>query len=86
MGNMPLNNDDREDIESSIIDAQIAAERYLETAKDVHKSFLVMSVLDTLDIVRSLSDKLQDDPKRENYKLHLLVPTQLYYMIENDSE
>lgn len=80
-----LTRDEREQIEDSIMDAHLAAEKFLDTGKEVHRKLLEVSVTDALEYVELLADKLKNDPRKENYKLHLMVPLQLVIMLELDN-
>ena len=80
-----LTRDEREQLEDSIMDAHLAAEKFLETGKDVHRKLLEVSVTDALEYVELLASKLKEDPRKDNYKLHLMVPLQLVIMLEMDN-
>lgn len=77
-----LTTDEREQLEDSIMDAHLAADKYLESGKEVHRKLLEVSVTDALEYIELLSAKLKEDPKKDNYKLHLMVPLQLVIMLE----
>ncbi len=78
--------DERMSLKEAIMDAHLAADKYLASGKEVHVKLLELSVADAMDYVELLSDKLRDDPKSENYKLHMLVPLQLSILIEERKE
>lgn len=78
--------EERISLEESIMDAHLAADKYLTSGKEVHIKLLELSVADALEYIELLSDKLRNDPKTENYKLHMLVPLQLSMLIEERKE
>jgi len=82
-----LNDDDRTSLEDAIEDATAAAERFLKSQKDLHRKLLEVTVDDALSALSLYRDSLKDDPKKETYKIHMLVPVQILEMIkENESE
>ena len=83
---MGLDKDDREDLESAIIDASYAAERYIETEKEIHKKLLQISVGEAMDMFEEHQEYLCGDKLSEAYKLHMFVPLQLVKLIENKEE
>ena len=74
--------EERISLEEAIMDAHLAADKYLGSGKEVHIKLLELSVADAMEYVELLSDKLRNDPKSENYKLHMLIPLQLSMLIE----
>lgn len=80
---MALNKKQRETLEASIFDAHFAAEKYLETDKDIHKKLLVMSVHEALENLQTLKEEIKKDDLVGNYKLHLLVPVQLVELLRS---
>lgn len=62
------------------MDSQIACDKYLENGRVPQLKILETNVIKTLEILDSLKPELQTDHKRDNYKLHMLVPVQAYYM------
>ena len=80
---MGLNKKQRENLEASIFDAHFAAEKFLETEKDIHKKLLVMSVHEAIENLQSLKDEIKKDDMVGNYKLHLLVPVQLVELLRS---
>ena len=80
---MALNSKRRESLEASIFDAHFAAEKFLETEKDIHKKLLVMSVHEALENLQTLKEEIKKDDMVGNYKLHLLVPVQLVELLRS---
>jgi len=77
-----IGQEERQNLESCIEEAEYSAERYLETGKDVHAKLLELSIDNAMEIFKSLSSELKDDEMLENYKIHLLVPLQMYKLIQ----
>lgn len=77
---MPLDKEQRMKVEEAIMDAQIACEKYLETATAVQFKLFEVAILSTLETLDGVREFMLDDSKRDNYKLHALVPLQTYYM------
>jgi len=78
---MSLSKKDRETLEGSIYDAHFAAEKYLESGKDIHKKLLVMSVQEAIENLQILKDEIKKDEMVGNYKLHLFVPVQIVELL-----
>lgn len=78
---MSLSKKDRETLEGSIFDAHFAAEKYLESGKDIHKKLLVMSVQEAIENLQILKEEIKKDEMVGNYKLHLLVPIQIVELL-----
>ena len=83
--------DERMNLEDAIMDAHMAADKLLSLKKDDQKAdlkikLLELTVSDALEYIQNLSSKLRDDPKTENYKLHMLVPLQLTLMLKEGKE
>jgi hypothetical protein len=79
-----LEEDDRTTLEEAILDAHLAAERYLSSGRDIHRKILEVTVEDAIAALSMYSELLKDDPKSENYKMHMLVPMQVLELIEDD--
>jgi len=79
---MSLAPEDREILEDMIFDAQVSAEKYLETKKNIHERLLEMSLNDSMGFLREVREDLHDDPMTPMYKLHMLVPLQTMKLIE----
>lgn len=77
-----LTSEERILIEDSIMDAHMAADKLLSSGKEVHHKMLNLTVTDAIDYIQKYKDKLKEDPKVENYKLHMLVPLQLHLMLQ----
>ena len=79
--------EDRVSLEDAIEDATAAAERFLKSQKDLHRKLLEVTVDDALSALSLYKDYLKDDPKKETYKIHMLVPVQVLQMLkENEPE
>lgn len=81
-----LTPEERINLEDAIMDAHMAADKLLGSGKEVHHKLLELTVADALEYVEKLSSKLRDDPKAENYKLHLLIPLQLNLMLREERD
>lgn len=79
-----INDEDREVLEDSIMDASLSAERYLKSGKELHRKLLEVTVEDALAALSMYSKALENDPMKESYKLHMLVPVQIIEMINAD--
>lgn len=77
---MQLSDDQRTEIETAIIDAQIACEKYLKKATAVQFKLLELGAMNAIEVLERYKEMLQQDPKRDNYKLHMIAPLQTYYM------
>ena len=78
---MPLTEKNRERMEDTIMDLHFTSQKYIETGKDTHKKLLEINVQEAIEILKELQDELQDDEKKYDYKLHLLLPFQIYELI-----
>jgi len=78
---MPLTEKNRERMEDTIMDLHFTSTKYVETGKDTHKKLLEINVQEAIEILKELQDELQDDEKKYDYKLHLLLPFQIYELI-----
>lgn len=77
---------DREGLEDSIMDAHLAAEKYAESGREVHRKMLEISVKDVLEYFELFGDAIKQDPKVEAYKVHMLIPLQLYKLLEMEDD
>jgi len=68
-------------MEDTIMDLHFTSTKYVETGKDTHKKLLEINVQEAIEILKELQDELQDDEKKYDYKLHLLLPFQIYELI-----
>lgn len=75
-----LKDEARDKIEEAIMDAQITCEKFLEKPRQSSFNLLELSVQKMLKVLDEHSVDLKEDHKRDNYKLHSLVPLQTYYM------
>ena len=73
---------DREAIEDSLYECHSAVDRYLDNSRATTEKLLQLNVVETLSLFELLKEELKDDVKFESYKLHLLVPLQVYKLIE----
>ena len=83
---MPLSETKREEIEEALYGAHLAADQYLNKPRQMSEKLLQMSVFEALNLLESLKDELTDDPRLDNYKLHIFVPLQLHQLIEMRKE
>lgn len=81
-----VSDEDREVIEDSVMDASLAAERYLKSGKDLHRKLLEVTVEDALAALSMYAEALKDDPMKESYKLHLMVPVQILEMLKDEKK
>lgn len=79
---MGLDKKERDVLEGTIFDAHFAANKYIETGKDIHKKLLEISVKEAIDTIQLLSNAVKEDEMVGNYKIHLLVPLQLLELIK----
>ena len=79
---MGLDKKERDVLEGTIFDAHFAANKYIETGKDIHKKLLEISVKEAIDTMQLLSNAVKEDEMVGNYKIHLLVPLQLLELIK----
>ena len=83
---MALKKEQRDGLESSIYDAHFAASKFIESGKDIHKKLLEISVNEAIQTLEAVKDEIKDDDMVGNYKIHLLVPLQLYEVIKTRKE
>ena len=81
-----ITEEDRVSIEDAIEDATAAAERFLKTQKDLHKKLLEVTVDDALSALSLYKEALKNDPKKETYKIHMLVPVQVLELLKEEDE
>ena len=81
-----LEDDDRLTLEECILDAHLAAERYLSSGRDIHRKILEVTVEDAIAALSMYSELLKDDAKSENYKMHMLIPMQILELLEDDKK
>ena len=81
-----LEEDDRLTLEEAILDAHLAAERYLSSGRDIHRKILEVTVEDAIAALSMYSELLKDDAKSENYKMHMLIPMQILELLEDDKK
>lgn len=80
---MPLKQDQRQQLEDMIMDLHFTADRYIKSEKEIHERVLQVNVEEAIELLKSLSEDIEDDPKKYDYKLHLLIPFQIYELITN---
>ena len=78
---MPLSDKNRERIEDTIMDLHFTSDKYVQTGKETHKKLLEINVQEAIEILKDLQDELQDDEKKYDYKMHMLLPFQIYELI-----
>ena len=78
---MPLSDKNRERIEDTIMDLHFTSDKYVQTGKETHKKLLEINVQEAIEILKDLQDELQDDDKKYDYKMHMLLPFQIYELI-----
>ncbi len=79
---MGLSDEQRERIEDSIMDLHFTSSKYVEGQKDIHKKLLEVNIHEVIEILEDLRDDLIDDVKRYDYKLHMLLPMQIYELMK----
>ena len=78
---MALSDKNRDRIEDTIMDLHFTSQKYVETGKDTHKKLLEINVQEAIEILKELQDEMQDDEKKYDYKMHMLLPFQIYELI-----
>ena len=78
---MPLSDKNRERIEDTIMDLHFTSDKYVQSGKDTHKKLLEINVQEAIEILKDLQDELEDDEKKYDYKMHMLLPFQIYELI-----
>lgn len=79
-----LNKEERKLLDEAIEDAVVATRTFLESNKQVHFQLLQYCVGDALDVMTLLGYKLTEDKDVDQYRLRMLVPTQVVAMIDPD--
>lgn len=80
---MALNEKERILVEDVIMDLHFAAQKYVESEKDIHRKLLELNIQDALDIFESIKDKVADDEMRFDYKIHLFVPFHVWELVNS---
>ena len=89
---MPLTDKDRERVEDTIMDLHFTSSKFVESGKDTHRKLLEINDQEAIEILKDLQEEIQDDEKRYEYKMHMLLPFQIYELIcireekENDTD
>lgn len=78
---MPLSDEDRTRIEDTILDLHFTSNKFIDTGKDVHRKLLEVNVQEAIELLEQLRDSIVDDDKVYDYKMHLLLPFQIYELI-----
>lgn len=78
---MPLSDKNRERIEDTIMDLHFTSDKYVQSGKDTHKKLLEINVQEAIEILKELQEEIQDDEKKYDYKMHMLLPFQIYELI-----
>ena len=77
---------ERESIEDAIMDLHFAAQKYIESEKDIHRKLLELNIQDAIDTFATLKDKIKSDEMKSDYFIHMLVPFQIYELIKMRDE
>lgn len=83
---MPLNDDQREHLEDVIVDLHITSTKFVKSGKEIHKKMLEVNVIEAIEILHSIKNDIKDDLKVHDYKMHLLIPFQIYELIQMREE
>ena len=78
---MALTDKNREKMEDTIMDLHFTSQKYVETGKETHKKLLEINIQEAIELLKDLQEEIQDDPKKYDYKMHLLLPFQIYELI-----
>ena len=78
---MTLSDKQREQVEDTIMDLHFTSQKYVETERDIHRKLLEVNIQEAIELLKELSDEIRDDPKRYDYKMHLLLPFQIYELM-----
>ena len=76
-----LTEEDRTKIEDTIMDLHFTVNKYLETSKDVHRKLMEVNIQEAIELLESIKKDIVDDPKVYDYKMHLLLPFQVYELL-----
>lgn len=79
---MPLSDEEREKVEETIMDLHFTSQKYIDGSKDIHKKLLEVNVQEAVDILKELQEEIKDDEKKFDYKMHMLLPFQVYELIK----
>ena len=79
---MTLSDKQREQVEDTIEDLHFTSTKYLETDRDIHRKLLEVNIQEAIQVLKDVSDEIRDDPKRFDYKMHLLLPFQIYELMQ----
>lgn len=78
---MALDPEQREKVEDVIMDLHYTSSKYVESGKDVHKKMLAVNISEALEILNLVKNDITDDEKVLDYKIHLLIPFQIYELL-----
>ena len=78
---MALSDEDRIRVEDTIMDLHYTSQKYIETSKDIHRKLLEVNVQEAIEVLRDVEEHIKDDPKRYDYKMHLMIPFQMYELM-----
>lgn len=79
---MPLSETQREKMEDTIMDLHFTSEKYVNGGKDIHKKLLEVNIQEAVEILKDLQQDMVDDEKKYDYKMHMLLPFQIYELIK----
>jgi hypothetical protein len=79
---MPLSEKDRLRVEDTILDLHFTANKYIENGKDIHKKILEVSIQEAIEMLQDLQEDMVDDDKVYDYKMHMLLPLQIYELLK----
>ena len=68
-------------MEDTIMDLHYTSMKYVETQKDLHKKLLEVNVEEAIEMLKSVREDIIDDEKLNDYKIHMLLPLQVYELI-----
>ena len=63
------------------MDLHYTSSKFIETKKDVHKKMLQVNIDEAIELLQDLKDDLKDDEKLYNYKMHMLIPFQIFELL-----
>ena len=78
---MPLTPEQRTRVEDTIMDLHFTSQKFIESQKEIHRKLLIVNVQEALEILHDVEENMQDDPKKYDYKMHMLLPLQLYELM-----
>lgn len=79
---MPLNEKDRSKVEDTIMDLHFTSSKYVESGKDIHRKLLEVNIQEAIEVLSDVQEQLADDEKRFDYKMHMLLPFQIYELVK----